>query len=58
MLQYILVCVFSFIVLFLSLHFSGRECLVLITGESVRLQGCVITEEFVQAVSKVKALGY
>ncbi|AJD23368.1 triple gene block protein 3 [Yam latent virus] len=58
MLQYILVCVLSFMVLLFCLHFSSRECLVLITGESVRLQGCVITEEFAQAMSKVKALGY
>lgn len=58
MLVYVLVCIASFVVLFLSLQYSSRECLVLVTGESVRFQGCVVTEEFVQAVSKVRALGY
>lgn len=49
-----LIC-FASIFAYLSRVDSG--CSVVLTGESVRFQGCEVTEEFTRALSSVRALG-
>nr|AGU26886.1 triple gene block protein 3 [Potato virus M]AGU26978.1 triple gene block protein 3 [Potato virus M] len=48
-------CAFSIVLYLISQNQSG--CVVLITGESVRVQGCQINSEFGSVLSKLKPFG-
>lgn len=57
MLTYLLAGLISCgLVLWLLSVNSPNPCLVILTGESVRVQGCVINEEFGRAIANFKAL--
>nr|ATG34148.1 triple gene block protein 3 [Potato virus M] len=56
MIEYILVGLTAFAVALFAISQNQSGCTVLITGESVRLIGCPITQEFSQAVSELKPM--
>nr|WCR76293.1 triple gene block protein 3 [Hop latent virus]CDK36474.1 triple gene block protein 3 [Hop latent virus] len=57
MLTYLLACLVSCGLFLWLLNVSNpNQCLVILTGESVRVQGCVINEEFGRAIANFKVL--
>nr|QQV74416.1 triple gene block protein 3 [Potato virus M] len=57
MIAYVLAGLCAFVAVFLVLNQGQSDCIVLITGESVRIQGCVINEHFGEIVPKLKPFG-
>nr|ABP68909.1 triple gene block 3 protein [Phlox virus M] len=51
----VLLCAFS-AVLF-ALRSTTSDCIVIVTGESVRIQGCALNSDFQAALSGLKPLG-
>jgi hypothetical protein len=48
---------FSFVItLLVTLGPQGNPCLILLTGESVRISGCALSAEHIIAISQLKAL--
>nr|QGN03516.1 triple gene block protein 3 [Cole latent virus] len=56
MLNYIVVALICFAAVLYSLTSVNQTCTIIITGESARFQGCIITQEFAEAISKIKPL--
>jgi hypothetical protein len=53
----ILIVALSFVVtLCFTLNDRGDSCLILLTGESVRISGCTLSAEHILAISRLKAL--
>nr|WJN65814.1 TGB3 [Phlox virus M] len=57
MLIYIVVLLCAFSVALFTLRGTSSDCIVIVTGESVRIQGCVLNSEFQAVLSSLKPLG-
>nr|ATG34137.1 triple gene block protein 3 [Potato virus M] len=56
MIEHILIGLSAFLVALFVISLNQSGCTVLITGESVRLLGCPVTQEFSRAVSELKPI--
>ena len=56
MYNYVVVALVCFSAVLFLLTNTNQTCTVVITGESARFHGCVITQDFAEAVSKIKPL--
>ncbi|BAA03342.1 7K protein [Potato virus M] len=57
MIVYVLVGLSAFCIVLYLISQGQSDCVVLITGESVRVQGCRIDGEFGSVLSKLKPFG-
>nr|AVL25846.1 TGB3 [Potato virus S] len=55
---YLITAFLTFVVCFCLLNRRENSCVLLITGESIRLVGCDLNKDLLEAVATLKPLGH